>query len=122
MVKQNMEVGRSDHSYLWLLYTAFPQQGDLRLSGPPSGQGASGGARTPDRMVLADLRVGSLSTVPPTLPSVSYLHNIFKAGWFPLSLQKSLLRLPSVYLGGPVDSKCSTIDLSILQTRLRERK
>ncbi|GFO05760.1 hypothetical protein PoB_003226500 [Plakobranchus ocellatus] len=34
-----------------------PQQGDLRLSGPTSGQGASDGARTRDREVPADLRV-----------------------------------------------------------------
>ncbi|GFO20414.1 hypothetical protein PoB_004691900 [Plakobranchus ocellatus] len=43
-----------------------PQQGDLRLSGPPSGQNASGGARTHDRMVPAGFRAGSLVTVPPT--------------------------------------------------------
>ncbi|GFO19453.1 hypothetical protein PoB_004595800 [Plakobranchus ocellatus] len=48
------------------LYTASPQQSDLRLSGPPSGQGAGGGARTRDRMVPADLRADSLATVPPT--------------------------------------------------------
>ncbi|GFN73746.1 hexosyltransferase [Plakobranchus ocellatus] len=47
-----------------------PQQGDLRLSGPPSGQGAGGGARTRDRMVPADLRADSLATVPPTPPFV----------------------------------------------------
>ncbi|GFO24643.1 hypothetical protein PoB_005114800 [Plakobranchus ocellatus] len=45
---------------------AFPQQGDLRLSGPPSGQGAGGGARTRDRKVPADFRADSLATVPPT--------------------------------------------------------
>ncbi|GFO21112.1 hypothetical protein PoB_004761700 [Plakobranchus ocellatus] len=28
------------------LYIASPQQGDLRLSDPPSGQGGGGGART----------------------------------------------------------------------------
>ncbi|GFN92265.1 hypothetical protein PoB_001877100 [Plakobranchus ocellatus] len=38
---------------------ASPQQGDLRLSGPPSGQGAGSGARTRDRMVPADLRADS---------------------------------------------------------------
>ncbi|GFN94447.1 hypothetical protein PoB_002095300 [Plakobranchus ocellatus] len=43
-----------------------PQQGDLRLSGPPSGQGAGSGARTRDRKVPADLRADSLATVPPT--------------------------------------------------------
>ncbi|GFO23846.1 hypothetical protein PoB_005035100 [Plakobranchus ocellatus] len=41
---------------LSFLYIASPQQGDLRLSGPPSGQGASSGARTRDRRVPADLR------------------------------------------------------------------
>ncbi|GFO04829.1 hypothetical protein PoB_003133400 [Plakobranchus ocellatus] len=45
-----------------------PQLGDLRLSGPPSGQGAGGGARTRDRRVPADLRADSLATVPPTPP------------------------------------------------------
>ncbi|GFN99311.1 hypothetical protein PoB_002581700 [Plakobranchus ocellatus] len=44
-----------------------PQQGDLRLSGPPSGQGADGWARTRDRRVPADLRAGFLATEPPTL-------------------------------------------------------
>ncbi|GFN96428.1 hypothetical protein PoB_002293400 [Plakobranchus ocellatus] len=47
---------------------ASPQQGDLRLSGPPSGQGAGGGARTRDRRVPADLRADSLATVLPTPP------------------------------------------------------
>ncbi|GFO29502.1 endonuclease-reverse transcriptase [Plakobranchus ocellatus] len=50
----------------WFLYIANPQQGDLRLSGPPSGQGAGGGARTRDRRAPADLRTDSLATVPPT--------------------------------------------------------
>ncbi|GFO02148.1 hypothetical protein PoB_002865300 [Plakobranchus ocellatus] len=43
-----------------------PQQGDLRLSGPPSGQGAGIGARTRDRRVPADLRADSQATVLPT--------------------------------------------------------
>ncbi|GFN82810.1 hypothetical protein PoB_000931600 [Plakobranchus ocellatus] len=43
-----------------------PQQGDLRLSGPPSGQGAGGRAQTCDRRVSADLRTDSLATVPST--------------------------------------------------------
>ncbi|GFO19201.1 hypothetical protein PoB_004570600 [Plakobranchus ocellatus] len=47
---------------------ASPQQGDLKLSGPPPGQGASGGARTRDRRVSVDLRTDSLVTVPPTPP------------------------------------------------------
>ncbi|GFN76973.1 hypothetical protein PoB_000347900 [Plakobranchus ocellatus] len=42
------------------------QQSDLRLSGPPPGQGAGGGARTRDRKVPADLRADSLATVPPS--------------------------------------------------------
>ncbi|GFO49732.1 hypothetical protein PoB_007623700 [Plakobranchus ocellatus] len=48
------------------LYIASPHQGDLRLSGRPSGQGASGGARTRDRRIPADLRVDSLPTVRPS--------------------------------------------------------
>ncbi|GFO07997.1 hypothetical protein PoB_003450200 [Plakobranchus ocellatus] len=48
------------------LQISGPQQGDLRLSGPPSGQGAGGGAQTRDRRVPADLRADSLATVPPT--------------------------------------------------------
>ncbi|GFO38554.1 hypothetical protein PoB_006505900 [Plakobranchus ocellatus] len=51
------------------LYIASPQQGDLRLSGPPSGQGAGSGARTRDRRVPADLRADSQATVLPTPPS-----------------------------------------------------
>ncbi|GFN98785.1 hypothetical protein PoB_002529100 [Plakobranchus ocellatus] len=52
-----------------------PQQGDLRLSGPPSGQGAGSGARTRDRRIPADLRADSLATVPPTLLTVEQLMN-----------------------------------------------
>ncbi|GFN73844.1 hypothetical protein PoB_000035000 [Plakobranchus ocellatus] len=48
---------------------ASPQQSDLRLSGPPSGQDAGGGARTRDRGVPANLRADSLATVPPTPPA-----------------------------------------------------
>ncbi|GFO14096.1 hypothetical protein PoB_004060100 [Plakobranchus ocellatus] len=40
---------------------ANPRQGDLRLPGPPSGQGAGGGARTRDSRVPADLRAVSKS-------------------------------------------------------------
>ncbi|GFN79093.1 hypothetical protein PoB_000559900 [Plakobranchus ocellatus] len=50
------------------LYIASPQQGDLRLSGPPSGQGAGSGARTRDRRVPADLGADSQATVLPTPP------------------------------------------------------
>ncbi|GFO34371.1 hypothetical protein PoB_006087600 [Plakobranchus ocellatus] len=42
--------------------SASPQQGDLRLSSPPSGQGADGTARTRDRRVSADLMADELST------------------------------------------------------------
>ncbi|GFO50700.1 hypothetical protein PoB_007720500 [Plakobranchus ocellatus] len=48
------------------LHLANPQQGDLRLSVPPSGQGA--GARTRDRKVPAVLRADSLATETPTHP------------------------------------------------------
>ncbi|GFN96447.1 hypothetical protein PoB_002295300 [Plakobranchus ocellatus] len=41
----------------------YSQQGDLRLSGPPSGQGAGGGARNRDRRVPADLRAASQALV-----------------------------------------------------------
>ncbi|GFO29919.1 hypothetical protein PoB_005642400 [Plakobranchus ocellatus] len=44
------------------------EQRDLRLSGPPSGQGVGGGARTHDRRVLANLRADSLSNVPSNAP------------------------------------------------------
>ncbi|GFN86219.1 hypothetical protein PoB_001272500 [Plakobranchus ocellatus] len=47
---------------------ASPQQGDLRLLGPPPGQGADGGARTCVRRVPADLRADSPTTEPPTPP------------------------------------------------------
>ncbi|GFO12324.1 hypothetical protein PoB_003882900 [Plakobranchus ocellatus] len=44
------------------LYMASLEQGDLRLLGPPSGQGAGGGARTRDKRAPADLREDSLAT------------------------------------------------------------
>ncbi|GFN99814.1 hypothetical protein PoB_002632000 [Plakobranchus ocellatus] len=46
--------------------TDGPQQGDLRLSSPPSGQGAGGGARTRGKRIPADLMADSLATVPLT--------------------------------------------------------
>ncbi|GFN95322.1 hypothetical protein PoB_002182800 [Plakobranchus ocellatus] len=46
-----------------------PQQGDLRLSDPPSGQGAVGGARTRDRRLPDEIRADSLSTTPATPPT-----------------------------------------------------
>ncbi|GFO48035.1 hypothetical protein PoB_007454000 [Plakobranchus ocellatus] len=45
-----------------------PQQGDLRLLGPPSRRGADGGVRTRARRVPADLSADSQATVPPTPP------------------------------------------------------
>ncbi|GFN83716.1 hypothetical protein PoB_001022200 [Plakobranchus ocellatus] len=57
---------RNTNEGFGFLYIASPQQGDLRLSGPPSGQGVGSGARTRDRMVPADLRADSQATVLPT--------------------------------------------------------
>ncbi|GFN90931.1 hypothetical protein PoB_001743700 [Plakobranchus ocellatus] len=48
------------------LYIASPQQSDLKLLGPRSGQGADGETRTRDRRFPADLRADSLTTVSPT--------------------------------------------------------
>ncbi|GFO38738.1 hypothetical protein PoB_006524300 [Plakobranchus ocellatus] len=56
---------------IWIGYSAIPRRGDLRLLGPPSGQGAGSGARTRDRGVPADLRADSQTTVPPK-PFVSF--------------------------------------------------
>ncbi|GFO32349.1 hypothetical protein PoB_005885400 [Plakobranchus ocellatus] len=53
---------------VWFSYIASPQQGDLRLSGPPSGQDAGGKTVARDRRVPADLRVDSLAAVTPTPP------------------------------------------------------
>ncbi|GFN76465.1 kinesin-like protein [Plakobranchus ocellatus] len=53
---------------LGCIYIACPQHGDLRLSGPPSGQRASGGAQAHNRRIPADLRADSLSTLPPISP------------------------------------------------------
>ncbi|GFN77747.1 hypothetical protein PoB_000425300 [Plakobranchus ocellatus] len=53
---------------VWFLYKASPQQGDLRLSDPPSEQGAIGWAQVCERRIPADLRVDSLAIVPPTPP------------------------------------------------------
>ncbi|GFO44452.1 hypothetical protein PoB_007095700 [Plakobranchus ocellatus] len=47
---------------------ASPQQGDLKLSCPPSGQGAGDGAQNRDRRVPVDLRADTLATEPPTPP------------------------------------------------------
>ncbi|GFO27826.1 hypothetical protein PoB_005433100 [Plakobranchus ocellatus] len=48
--------------------TSKKKKGDLRLSGPPSAQGARGGARTHERRIPAYIRAESLATVPPTPP------------------------------------------------------
>ncbi|GFO25759.1 craniofacial development protein 2-like [Plakobranchus ocellatus] len=60
-----------EHSDFKPINRASPQQGDLRLSGPPSGQGAGSGARTCDRKVPADLRADSQATVLPMPPITS---------------------------------------------------
>ncbi|GFO01955.1 hypothetical protein PoB_002846000 [Plakobranchus ocellatus] len=53
-------------------FSPCPQQGDLRLSGPPSGQDASGGARTRDGRVPIDLRAGWPASVPQKSPRTKY--------------------------------------------------
>ncbi|GFN75740.1 retrovirus-related pol polyprotein line-1 [Plakobranchus ocellatus] len=50
--------------YVKMVKAKVAQRGGLRPSGPPSGQGAGGGARIRDRRFPADLRVDSLATVP----------------------------------------------------------
>ncbi|GFO18035.1 hypothetical protein PoB_004454000 [Plakobranchus ocellatus] len=45
--------------YAGFLQIPRPHQGTLRLSGPPSGQGAGGGARTRDRRIPAELKADS---------------------------------------------------------------
>ncbi|GFO46167.1 hypothetical protein PoB_007267200 [Plakobranchus ocellatus] len=55
-----------------LMSVLGPQQGDLRLSGPPPGRDASGGARTSDKRVPADLRADSLATEPPKPALLQY--------------------------------------------------
>ncbi|GFO36008.1 hypothetical protein PoB_006251300 [Plakobranchus ocellatus] len=72
---------------LSFLYIASPQQGDLRLSGPPSGQGAGSGARTRDRRVPAYLRADSQATVLPT-PHATCGRKVLKESWSGLKLYK----------------------------------
>ncbi|GFO40486.1 hypothetical protein PoB_006699100 [Plakobranchus ocellatus] len=60
---------------LSFLFIASPQQGDLKLSGPPSGHGAGSGARTRDRRVPADLRANSQATVLPTPHTTEKYYN-----------------------------------------------
>ncbi|GFO16600.1 hypothetical protein PoB_004310500 [Plakobranchus ocellatus] len=62
------------------VYIASPQQGDLRLSGPPSGLGAGGGVRTCDRRVSADLKAHSLATGPPAPPRAQDLKSFAPFG------------------------------------------
>ncbi|GFO43452.1 hypothetical protein PoB_006995700 [Plakobranchus ocellatus] len=47
------------------MYVACPQHGYLRLSGPPLGEVASGGARTRNKRAPADLRANWLSNRRP---------------------------------------------------------
>ncbi|GFO06731.1 hypothetical protein PoB_003323600 [Plakobranchus ocellatus] len=62
-----LKTGRKVKGFgFFYFYTASPQQTDFRLSGPPSGRGAGGGARTHNRRVPADPRTDSLATVPPS--------------------------------------------------------
>ncbi|GFN89178.1 hypothetical protein PoB_001568400 [Plakobranchus ocellatus] len=68
MKAENTEAMTTDSEYLDVVES--PQQGDLRLLGPLSGQGAGGGARTRVRRVPADLRADSLATVLPTPPNM----------------------------------------------------
>ncbi|GFO39858.1 hypothetical protein PoB_006636300 [Plakobranchus ocellatus] len=49
----------------YLEYVTHFFTGDLKLAGPPSGQGAGGGTRTRDGKVPADLKANSLANVPP---------------------------------------------------------
>ncbi|GFO40599.1 hypothetical protein PoB_006710400 [Plakobranchus ocellatus] len=42
---------------------ASRQQDDRKLSGPPPGKGAHGGARTRDRRVPADIKADSIKTM-----------------------------------------------------------
>ncbi|GFO13962.1 hypothetical protein PoB_004046700 [Plakobranchus ocellatus] len=70
---------------------ASPQQGDLRLSGPPSGQGAGSGARTRDRRVPADLRADSQATVLPTPPA--YYSEVRGSNPSPSKVKLSLILL-----------------------------
>ncbi|GFO19174.1 hypothetical protein PoB_004567900 [Plakobranchus ocellatus] len=64
-------ISREDNLYKDKLYkirtrglgsTASLQEGDLRLPGPPTGQGAGGGARTRDKRAPADIGADSLTS------------------------------------------------------------
>ncbi|GFN89897.1 hypothetical protein PoB_001640300 [Plakobranchus ocellatus] len=54
-----------------------PHQGDLRLPGPPSGQGTGGVARTRDRRIPVDIRADSLATVPSNPPNAGEDKNLW---------------------------------------------
>ncbi|GFN89262.1 hypothetical protein PoB_001576800 [Plakobranchus ocellatus] len=61
-----LDILLANDEHLHSFYHASLQQGDLRLSGPPSGQGAGGGAQACDGRNPADLRADSQAIVPPT--------------------------------------------------------
>ncbi|GFO23700.1 hypothetical protein PoB_005020500 [Plakobranchus ocellatus] len=88
---------------LSFLYIASPQQGDLRLSGPPSGQGAGSGARTRDRRVPADLRADSQATMLPTplftciRGKLWYACNFKVKSGLPVSSSPSAVEYPSKF-------------------------
>ncbi|GFO39400.1 hypothetical protein PoB_006590500 [Plakobranchus ocellatus] len=63
--RQKQKKTRIGIEIVGFLYIASPQQGDLRLLGPPPGRDADGGARTRDRWLPADFRADSQATVPP---------------------------------------------------------
>ncbi|GFO18551.1 hypothetical protein PoB_004505600 [Plakobranchus ocellatus] len=56
-----IEEKKSSQSFIFTFWTSSSKQGDLQLSGAPSGQTAGGGARTRNRRVPADLRADSLA-------------------------------------------------------------
>ncbi|GFO22092.1 hypothetical protein PoB_004859700 [Plakobranchus ocellatus] len=73
----------------WFLCIDSPQQGDLRLSGPPVGRSAGGGARTRDRSVAADLSADSLATNAPP-PLSSHTHTLKNKCESPTGLKSRL--------------------------------
>ncbi|GFO37731.1 hypothetical protein PoB_006423600 [Plakobranchus ocellatus] len=68
MPNQNVRSRLNSQQLTVTPYEASPQQGDPRLSGPPSVQATGDTARTRDRKVPADHRADSLSTMPPPPP------------------------------------------------------
>ncbi|GFO21625.1 hypothetical protein PoB_004813000 [Plakobranchus ocellatus] len=76
-----VRVEEGDEKTRWQL---GPQQGDLRLLSPPSGQSAGSGARTRDRKVSADLGADSLATVPPKPPNSLASWALQISHWFGL--------------------------------------